>query len=790
MYEELFHSADRPFRATPDPKFYYPHDSIETARQTAVRAVLRAEGPVMILAGAGLGKSLLGMVIAADLGAKFDVVKLHAARLCSRRALLQNILFELQLPYRDLSEGELRFSILDRLEPSKDNAPDGILIIVDEAHTLPAKLLDELRIITNFTRGNQPRARMVLIGNLRLEHTLAEPQLESFNQRLAARCYLQPMNRQQTSAYIKHQLTVAGVNSKQVVTEDALNTVYAASEGVPRLANQVMDHALVLAITRAQCPISSALVEEAWSDLQQLPAPWHSGTDKYSGAFSGSETSQVSAVEFGSLDEEMGEALAAVDEVATESSLTTQSSVAAGKTDDDELGLADEPQANAAPRRANFFTAFAPVDEDFVDEISDALQSSSKQSAVVEPVAAEQELSEEFELLVRPRVAFDDTREAASSSIDSFFTDRPTDEQLLAFDDEQQQFDTMGVWENDPPLASIAPGTQRESTTFDTQPEPKCAFADEQPKSQREKLQPQELKSDISSNPFGDDFDEEITVDSSCSIAGQHATPAKIAPASGQVQRVASGQGEVSQPQASDADLLTSPVESLSSSDDEDTAEFLRADLQSDATAAVDAAAAADYVARIQEYADSISRVNQLAGVEVLTVDEVLGNLDTQNRNASAICNANQSDCINVFDDTPESWTVDVASLDVQNEVNVQHEIEDLVSQLNFAAFAIEPFSVEQISLEPQDLRRAAPADSIRSGQNEEIYALHRPEELSEKNVFNGWTGGEEHAQFDDDRDLLVVDEDLPVAVKAAGESQPPVTKMAPYSQLFANLRK
>ncbi|MEZ6078359.1 MAG: AAA family ATPase [Pirellulaceae bacterium] len=301
MHEELYHSPERPFRATPDIRYYFAHDSVEAARQTVVRAVLRAEGPVMVLGGAGLGKSLLGTVVVKDFAARFDIVQLHAARLCSRRALLQSILFELDLPYRDLSEGELRLSILARLEPSSDHAPDGVVIVVDEAHTLPAKLLDELRLISNFTRANQPRARLVLIGNLRLEDIFAEPQLESFNQRLAARCYLQPMNRQQTRQYVFHQLTTAGFNPKELITEDATQAVYAASDGVPRLVNQIMDHALALAATGNQCPISSSLVEEAWADLQQLPAPWHAGADKSPSQLSTSPNA-ASTVEFGVLD--------------------------------------------------------------------------------------------------------------------------------------------------------------------------------------------------------------------------------------------------------------------------------------------------------------------------------------------------------------------------------------------------------------------------------------------------------------------------------------------------------
>ena len=299
MYEALLQSADRPFRATPDSKFYFPADSIEQARQTVVRAILRAEGPCLVLGGAGLGKSMLCQVIADDVYGRFDVVKLHATGLCSRRALLQSILFELQLPFRALSEGELRMSIMDRLSPSPETAPNGILLLVDEAHTLSPKLLEELRLITNFARNGQPRARLVLIGNMRLEDTFANPQLDSFNQRLAARCYLQPLTRDQSMEFVRHQLRCVQVEPGSMVTNDALRTLYAASEGVPRLINQVMDHALVLGITSGQCPISASLIEEAWSDLQQLPAPWHT-----SNAPEKSQSAPKADIEFGELSDD------------------------------------------------------------------------------------------------------------------------------------------------------------------------------------------------------------------------------------------------------------------------------------------------------------------------------------------------------------------------------------------------------------------------------------------------------------------------------------------------------
>lgn len=297
-----YSSRQRPFGAIPDTRFYFPHHSIQSALDTTVRAITRAEGPVVALGGTGYGKSLLAELVCEALCDRLDIVKLQSARICSRQALLQNILYELQLPYRGLSEGELRLSILDRLEPSPETAPEGILLVIDEAHTLHAKLLDELRLLTNFSRNNQGRVRLLMLGNMRFEETLASPLLESLNQRLAARCYLQPMNREETVEYVRHQLRISGRNPESSITEDALRAVFSASDGIPRLVNQLMDHTLMMASKRASSLVSSDLVNESWAELQQLPTPWTAGKTE------DALVSQGNAIEFGELDESPDEA--------------------------------------------------------------------------------------------------------------------------------------------------------------------------------------------------------------------------------------------------------------------------------------------------------------------------------------------------------------------------------------------------------------------------------------------------------------------------------------------------
>jgi type II secretory pathway predicted ATPase ExeA len=297
MYGSDSRLSQRPFVSVPQTDRYFPGTTIEEARRRLVRCIERAEGPALLIGPAGVGKSLLCQVLADQFESELAIVSLASARLCSRRALLQVILFELGLPYRDMEEGELRLSLIDRLaSPIDDRA--GMLLLVDEAHNMPFALLEEMRMITNLVRDGQPRVRLVLAGLPTLEERFANPKLECFNQRLAARCYLGALNRVETIQYIRAQIAASATDPDpdELLTADALEAVYHATDGVPRLINQLCDQALLSAGEAGVEKLSGATIEAAWSELQQLPTPW-------CGASPGSPTADAAVVEFGCLDD-------------------------------------------------------------------------------------------------------------------------------------------------------------------------------------------------------------------------------------------------------------------------------------------------------------------------------------------------------------------------------------------------------------------------------------------------------------------------------------------------------
>ncbi len=297
MYESFFNLSEPPFNAVPLVHRYYPAAVIEDARERIAQSIERAQGPALLIGPAGTGKSLLLHVLAEQFTPALAIAHLAGGHLCSRRTLLQAILYELGLEYRDLPEGELRLSLIDHLAPDGP-CPDGMLLLVDEAQSLPMPLLEELRMITDLVRGGRPRARLVLAGSASLEETFAHPKLNALSQRLSVRRYLEAFGRDDTVQFVRAQIAASGGDPDQIFTAEALDAVHRATEGIPRLINQLCDHALGMASANGTVQLSPAAVEEAWADLQQLPTPW-SASDAPAVGFEETEV-----VEFGTLDDE------------------------------------------------------------------------------------------------------------------------------------------------------------------------------------------------------------------------------------------------------------------------------------------------------------------------------------------------------------------------------------------------------------------------------------------------------------------------------------------------------
>ena len=292
MYESWFRFRRRPFAAAPRVDDYYPAESSESARKSLISCVQRGAGPGLLIGSAGSGKSTLCHQLLGHFRTRTAVALISCSGLTTRRALFQNILFELGRPYRDLDEGELRLSLIDYLT-SRDASHSGTVLLFDDAHHLNVELFEDLRMLSSIVRDGNWCVHVVLSGNVRLEEILSVPNLESFNQRIAARCYLEPFRNEETAAYIRRQFDRVEGHADDVFIAGALSAIHKFSGGTPRLINQLCDHALLLAATASRSQLDEHGIREAWSDLQHLPPPEKD-----------LKTSVDEIIEFGSLDQE------------------------------------------------------------------------------------------------------------------------------------------------------------------------------------------------------------------------------------------------------------------------------------------------------------------------------------------------------------------------------------------------------------------------------------------------------------------------------------------------------
>ncbi len=141
--------------------------------------------------------------------------------------LLQWILTEFGLDYRSLDKIGMQQALvgyLKRLESLGKRA----LLVIDEAQGLAPEVLEELRLFSNVNAGRAILLQTVLVGQLSLRETLRQPAMRQLAQRVAVDYLLTPLDKEQTEAYIRHRLHLAGPGKEDLFTSEACDAIYAS----------------------------------------------------------------------------------------------------------------------------------------------------------------------------------------------------------------------------------------------------------------------------------------------------------------------------------------------------------------------------------------------------------------------------------------------------------------------------------------------------------------------------------------------------------------------------------
>jgi type II secretory pathway predicted ATPase ExeA len=261
-----FHMRLRPFRASPDTRFYYPSAAHEAVLGQMQQALEDDAGLVLLTGAPGTGKTLLAHVLLERLGANVCSALITNCRFAGRRDLLQAILFDLGLPYQDKSEQELRL-ILTENALKNYSAGQPTVIVLDEAQDLSIDLLEELRLLSNLDTSRGKAVQVVLIAQSPILLTLRSPELAVFAQRLHIRLHLDSLDVHEAGDYLRHQLRVAGADADSILSDEALSLLAKYTSGLPRMLNQAAAQALHFAQMQQVESVDAEAALEALNSL-------------------------------------------------------------------------------------------------------------------------------------------------------------------------------------------------------------------------------------------------------------------------------------------------------------------------------------------------------------------------------------------------------------------------------------------------------------------------------------------------------------------------------------------
>ena len=263
MYESFYHLRTKPFSLLPDSTFLYA-GSEHQAAYNLLEYGLVSQAPFMVLTGdPGMGKTSLLQKLIAEHGGKHKIGLLTNARYDIEH-LLPWILLALGLSTKRLDPIEA-YHLFSEFLMQESKRLRRVILIVDEAQSLGADLLEELRLLSNMNDGSTLKLQIILSGQPDLYTLLKRIDMTQFAQRIVVDYHLKPLSEVETANFIRHRIQVAG-RHQDVFTDKACALIHRLSQGTPRLINQVSDITLTYGYAEQAPIITSKLVAQAALD--------------------------------------------------------------------------------------------------------------------------------------------------------------------------------------------------------------------------------------------------------------------------------------------------------------------------------------------------------------------------------------------------------------------------------------------------------------------------------------------------------------------------------------------
>jgi putative secretion ATPase (PEP-CTERM system associated) len=266
MYEEYYGFKEKPFKLSPDPRFFFASSHHKRALSYLQYGLDQGEGFIVITGPIGTGKTTIARYLLSQIGDE-DII---AAQLVTTKLNPQELLALVVSEFNIAVQGNNKADLLQAIEKfliALNKQGKRALLIVDEAQNLPIETIEELRMLSNFQLDNTPLMQSFLLGQEELKPIIQAPNMEQFRQRIIASAHLTPLNTAEVKEYINHRLCQAGCAKEGLFCDHAFALIHEKTLGVPRKINTFVDRLLLFGFLEELDSLSIEAINEVAEEM-------------------------------------------------------------------------------------------------------------------------------------------------------------------------------------------------------------------------------------------------------------------------------------------------------------------------------------------------------------------------------------------------------------------------------------------------------------------------------------------------------------------------------------------
>jgi general secretion pathway protein A len=269
MFLEYYKLTEQPFGVTPDSRFLYLGPKHREALASLVYGTESNRGFLALIAKPGMGKTSLLYHYLSYLRDKARTAFIFRTD-CDSREFIRHLLIDLGIDVAGMDLPAMHDS-LNRLLTEEMRTGRRFVLVIDEAQNLDEKVLESVRLLSNFETPWMKLMQIVLAGQPQLADRLASPSMAQLRQRVSMVIRIEPFTNQDVNAYIDHRLWVAGCEKPTMFTVGARKLIAEHSGGIPRNINNLCFNAMSLACALKRTAIDRDIVRDVIADLDLEP---------------------------------------------------------------------------------------------------------------------------------------------------------------------------------------------------------------------------------------------------------------------------------------------------------------------------------------------------------------------------------------------------------------------------------------------------------------------------------------------------------------------------------------